>query len=642
MLLLQILPIAGKLTLPQPCVAILHAMYAVYHLGRAAVSRPPGSTASYMFFAATIDAGLVPFYAFTTFISREQYTQDTYGWQTLFNQPQKTTDIVEALFVIAAVGGGVHLVSFAISLYLAMVFRQIARLPPDMNPLENNLTARPHKRSKSELTKHLSGSTLNSIGDDANDPYMTETRSIPFAHTRQGSSVTLASDQEKRSKRNSRADLPSQQRRLYEQSNQSSASLSRSSAQKAKDSPSRTAMTDVPVLKPTTNNYIPTDFRWGSPVSSQASDNWVTYPSRNGSPVDENIARQLSPIPSEAESPQNSVYSGVSTWLDAAQKLARRDDLANTDRSSRGAYSSINDCEYYENDNCHVPHELSDIHEDTEQDLGDRQSMLFSQEPRVASPIRHPLGMNPPTPQPPQQDEPEKVTPKKIDANLRRQPLTDRPNPSVHKASNEMSDVTSDENMDRYYSNIEGRIGLSVLRAISGSDEQLVQEEKARTPPQKQASRKLRRRKSGKIAAYEVLRVEDEDHENASEDSYDDVSDDDHDYYEPRLQQAKRRSKSKTRLGADEQEGDRKGRVVSNSGIDLGNSFKLGAGTNSSYSSYISGLGVGGGRRRDVSGKVAEEGRGGTPIQDEVVGAREQTPEKPRSRAAGWARFAGL
>jgi hypothetical protein len=59
------------------------------------------------------------------------------------------------------------------------------------------------------------------------------------------------------------------------------------------------------------------------------------------------------------------------------------------------------------------------------------------------------------------------------------------------------------------------------------------------------------------------------------------------------------------------------------------------------YSEYITALGVG--RRRDVSGKIAEEGRGGLVEVTEVPEAP-ATPEKKQggTRAAGWARFAGL
>jgi hypothetical protein len=66
-------------------------------------------------------------------------------------------------------------------------------------------------------------------------------------------------------------------------------------------------------------------------------------------------------------------------------------------------------------------------------------------------------------------------------------------------------------------------------------------------------------------------------------------------------------------LGAD----DGTGRTISNSGADLGNGYghTYGGGGNggSAYSKVGGfggmGYGLGGGRRRDVSGKVAEEGR---------------------------------
>ncbi|KAL1984944.1 hypothetical protein VTN96DRAFT_8500 [Rasamsonia emersonii] len=587
-----------------PALATLHTIYSIYHLSRSAASRPPASTTSYMLFAASLDAGLVPFYAFTAFAANRQYTDNAYNWGTLFNNVQITENITHVLFLISTVCGGLHIVSFAISVYLATVFRQIAKLPPDMNPLEDNLTARPHKRNKSEISeKHRSVSTLDS--SDANsrataeDPLMGEPRTIPFMHTRQSSLDTTSGQQQSsptssdkkrasrtsnQSHRLSRSDLPSQQRRLYEQSNQSKNSLTRSAAHRSRDPSSRpTSMVvnDAPVLLPSSNEHVPTDFRWGSPVSSLESDNWVAYPSRPSSPVNENIARRESPIESRNGTPP-SFTNGVSDWLSSAQKYGR--DVSH--EKARGEYTALQNEEDEKNDeNAYQDHHA-------EQDLGERQ------QPHDGK-TTNPLGMNPPTPRPKEEEQSASRN-----ASLRRPALTDLPNPSVN--NNNRSGTKG-----RFYGELEGT-GLSVPRAVSNQE---MQEEK----PKFLGSKKLRRRKSGKSSAYEALKTKDDD-----EDSDD-----------PEMPEMEKQKS--TEASDNSSESDRKGRVVSNSGIDLGAGFQLGSGSNS-YSSYISELGVGRRRDRNVSGKVAEEGRGG-------YAKEENTQEKKRNstiRAAGWARFAGL
>lgn len=49
-------------------------------------------------------------------------------------------------------GGAMHFLSLCIGIWLALKFKQIARMPPDCNPLEDHLTSRQHKRNKSSMT----------------------------------------------------------------------------------------------------------------------------------------------------------------------------------------------------------------------------------------------------------------------------------------------------------------------------------------------------------------------------------------------------------------------------------------------------------------------------------------------------------
>ena len=169
----------------------MHTVYAIYHLARSSKGRTPASSASYMLFAAIIDVGLIPFLVFTALISRTEYIEPvnaTGHWTTLFGGDDATTKITYSTFLISVVGGSLHLVSLTISIYLGVLFRKISRLPPDMNPLEDNLTSR-HKRNKSSLldnrVSQATTATANSKRDSqVDDPLISPPRTVPFMHTR--------------------------------------------------------------------------------------------------------------------------------------------------------------------------------------------------------------------------------------------------------------------------------------------------------------------------------------------------------------------------------------------------------------------------------------------------------------------------
>ena len=172
-----------------PAVALCHTLYAVYFLCRSMNSRPAASCASYQMFAGMLDTGLIPFFAFSGYMAWMDYSSNVYGWNTLFNDNLLDTKVIEAFFIVSAVEIGLFCVSLVLDIYLAVVYRKITQLPPDMNPLEDkdNLTARPrHKRNKSELLheKHLSTSTLASQRYSQQSQPAVSGRRIPFTHTR--------------------------------------------------------------------------------------------------------------------------------------------------------------------------------------------------------------------------------------------------------------------------------------------------------------------------------------------------------------------------------------------------------------------------------------------------------------------------
>ncbi|KAI0132349.1 hypothetical protein BJ170DRAFT_592311 [Xylariales sp. AK1849] len=191
-----------------PGVVAINSVYGIWHLSRPAGGRTPTSSAAYQLFAAFTDLAVLPFYAFGAL----QLVHHRSEWTTLLSAQSITENyLVPAEYYTLIGAGGLHVVSLGISLWLGLIFRRIANMPPDMNPLEAHLTAR-HKRNKSsvstsytamsESSKRLSTPLEERRRSGA--PYETLSRppSIPFMHTRSGSRDSVVS---------SKHDLPSRQ-----------------------------------------------------------------------------------------------------------------------------------------------------------------------------------------------------------------------------------------------------------------------------------------------------------------------------------------------------------------------------------------------------------------------------------------------
>lgn len=222
-----------------PGVSALHCLYAIYHLARKPSGRTPASSASYMLFASTFDVAVIAFYVlggYTAFYEwdpqnikdhdpEEQWTT----WSTILHDAAPNTDIAGifkmCVTLAFCVTGFFHLITLGLSIWLFQMFRKIVKLPPDANPLEDNLTSRmKHKRNKSSIA--LSESTWDDDGKSARFSQYTQNTnrysgsvhqdyrppSIPFMHTRTGSSSSVGSHTEipvGTSPRDSRMDLPS-------------------------------------------------------------------------------------------------------------------------------------------------------------------------------------------------------------------------------------------------------------------------------------------------------------------------------------------------------------------------------------------------------------------------------------------------
>jgi len=236
---------------------------------RSSKGRTPASSASYMLFAAIFDAGLIPFYVFTAMISHQQYYEENGSpgrWQTLFDDNPKTLKIIYSTWLISVTDGGIHLVSLCISIYLAFIFRKIAQLPPDMNPLEDNLTSR-HKRNKSSLS--TAATEINNRDSHLSAPLIDAPRMVPFMHTRIDSSSSISPQRQPvHSHQNSRTDLP-----LYQQPRSQ-----RSSRADLPPSPERSPKRTSQYPDPRHTSARPNS------THSSLNDNWVSYPSPSPSP----------------------------------------------------------------------------------------------------------------------------------------------------------------------------------------------------------------------------------------------------------------------------------------------------------------------------------------------------------------------
>ena len=191
----------------QPGVVAISCAYSIYHHARPARARPPASSAAYQLFSSVHDLATAGLYGFGAAVVQRQGP----GWTALIGGGGDGSKVLTSRFLVPAeqyalIGaGGLHLVSLAVGTYLALMFRRIARMPPDMNPLEDHLTRRAHKRNKSSVATTATWESLASSDGNGSStgrisarleqhrrsgaPYEDLARppSIPFMHTRSGS-----------------------------------------------------------------------------------------------------------------------------------------------------------------------------------------------------------------------------------------------------------------------------------------------------------------------------------------------------------------------------------------------------------------------------------------------------------------------
>ncbi|ROW08026.1 hypothetical protein VPNG_06029 [Cytospora leucostoma] len=128
-------------------VVFAHCVYGIGHLARPAAAKTPGSVAGYQIFSSMTDLAVLPLYSFGALCCHNSGGQ----WSTLLSDKSLKNYFLPSLYYTLIGGAVLHSISFGIGVWLAIKFRQITRMPPDCNPLEDNLTSRHHKRNRSSV-----------------------------------------------------------------------------------------------------------------------------------------------------------------------------------------------------------------------------------------------------------------------------------------------------------------------------------------------------------------------------------------------------------------------------------------------------------------------------------------------------------
>lgn len=180
-----------------------HTYYGVYHHCRGATARTPGSSSAYHVFSGIADLVVLSVYAFGAYTIH----QNSASWATRLSDQKLMDTFIPAAYYTIVGTGGLHVLSLTISLWLGYMFQKISTMPPDMNPLEDHLTARPsHRKKASVATTSSTTSERPNTMSDTSSQYSTP-RGVPFMHTRTGSTQSFGTGNHRESPLN----LPNRQ-----------------------------------------------------------------------------------------------------------------------------------------------------------------------------------------------------------------------------------------------------------------------------------------------------------------------------------------------------------------------------------------------------------------------------------------------
>ena len=303
-----------------------------------------------MLFASFFDVAIIPFYAFSALVAMTRQA----NWTTILPNGDYAVIFSKVVFFLAAIGGGLHVISLAISLYLAVTFRKITELPPDMNPLEDNLTSRhAHKRNKSSMSiattlstteKRLSAPLESKRSSGAAYEDLSRAPTIPFFNTRTQSTDSFSTYKSTPPpSRDSRQDLPSRQYQAFSDSARSSVvDLKRSSGYLPTTPPKRERSSYTEVLL--SDSPAPSQFSRsgrGGPVS-KISEGWYTAdslynPRIRSSPGPKKA--QYTPVHQtqhqrhDSAEPEEDIFSSIPNPLEANPPTPRHSKLPSATNS---------------------------------------------------------------------------------------------------------------------------------------------------------------------------------------------------------------------------------------------------------------------------------------------------------------------
>jgi hypothetical protein len=562
-----------------------------------------------MVFAAMMDTGLLPFFVFCALMSHADYSTNAYGWSTLFKTSTISYKIIYAFFLISVTVGGMLIVSLVLGVYLGLIFRKIAKLPPDMNPLEPTLTARPHKRNKSELVseKHQSGATVIS-----SDNLIAGTRRVPFMHTRTDSadSITLYNG----SPRASRIDLNKED--LFRHSNLSAISRPTSAINPPPNARSAGAGLD--------QEHPPTS------RASKASS-WLSYLDYEGVPTplsgeaEQTLSYEIAP-PSASRSPSPKPHRESKNWFARSSARNSKVDLSQpallSNPSAQNSFTNLSE----PMPNSARP-SMQEYRQTTYNALNGNAEQTYPQTQTQILPIpaplhpfpnkirsREPLAMNPPTPLRSSFPAPTDDSPATPATN--RYPLHENANAAARpNQTSRPSSFVGTGGKARFYGDLRSSMGGGNYNGdVRGGEEEVQDASRVSSLSESDYSR-TRTMETVSSANFQVYHPGDEN---------------------VNVEQVP------SKEWQDEEEEEEGNYITYTSPTNISPGRHISASTGyenphnaGGYAGLGAEFGAGMGRRREVSGKVAEEGRGG----GYGGGGREETH---KVGAAGWARFKGL
>ncbi|RYP73718.1 hypothetical protein DL771_003431 [Monosporascus sp. 5C6A] len=382
-----------------PGVVAVSCIYSIYHHARPARARPPASAAAYQCFSAVHDLATAGLYGFGAALVHNQGRD----WTTLLGNKDLAVFFVRAEYYTLIAAGGLHLVSLAISTYLGLIFRRIARMPPDMNPLEDHLTRRAHKRNKSsvattatwetESTKRLSTplEDRRRSGAPYEDVPSSRPPSVPFMHTRAGSRDSFGS-----SHRDSRSDLPSRQYQIVP--GNSSPPKRNSAPASASDAAAKKKRMSAPLPALPRGGYAELSLHQGysSRPNSVAGPQGLTDNSDNGGKNSGSASPVRAPRFMETWYASESLVNRTQQRQRAAERTAKEDRSRAYEALAQPYDDDDDNDSDRENDMMRPDHGYEFRSDDSDNDSGDEFCGDYSMAGRKTSLHPNPLRLHPP------------------------------------------------------------------------------------------------------------------------------------------------------------------------------------------------------------------------------------------------------